>query len=169
MKKWFFLFLGLPLFLVSCSKSDGNSCNYSDVNASATAGEISYLQNYMTTHSIVATQHPNGIFYSIADPGTGTATATVCSTITLNYEGSLLSNGHIFDSNYQAAGVSFVLGQLIIGWQKGIPLIKSGGSITLYIPPSLAYGSQDRYDEHGNLAIPANSYLKFSVHLLDVQ
>lgn len=169
MKKWIFLFLGLPLFLGSCNKSDPNKCTYTDLNATATAAEITYLQDYMTTHSISATQHSTGIFYTIADPGTGTTTATVCSTITLNYEGSLLSNGHVFDSNYQTAGISFVLGQLIIGWQKGVPLIKSGGTITLYIPPSLAYGSLDRLDQYGNVAIPANSYLKFSIHLLDVQ
>ena len=169
MKKWFFLFLSLPLFLISCSKSDANRCTYADINKTATAAEVTYLQDYMTTHSIVAIQHASGIFYTIVSAGTGAATATVCSTITLNYEGSLLSNGHVFDFNYQTSGISFVLGQLIVGWQKGIPLIKNGGAITLYIPPSLAYGSSDTLDQYGNVAIPANSYLKFNIHLLDVQ
>jgi len=38
----------------------------------------------------------------------------------------------------------------------------------LYIPPSLGYGTHDKYDDQGNLAVPANSYLKFTIHLLDV-
>ena len=166
MKKWSFLFLSLSLFLGSCSKSA--KCIFSDSNATATASEIAYLQNYMTTNTITATQHSSGIFYTITDPGTG-ATASVCSNITLTYTGSLLSNGNVFDFSPTSAGTSFLLGQLIIGWQKGLPLIKNGGQITLYIPPSLGYGGTATLDSHGNVAIPANSYLKFVMHLLDVQ
>jgi FKBP-type peptidyl-prolyl cis-trans isomerase FkpA len=61
------------------------------------------------------------------------------------------------------------LGQLIIGWQKGLPLIKSGGSITLFIPPSLGYGNQDIRNSSGAVIIPANSNLKFTIDLVSVQ
>jgi FKBP-type peptidyl-prolyl cis-trans isomerase FkpA len=59
-------------------------------------------------------------------------------------------------------GQSFILNQLIKGWQLGLPQIKKGGSIKLYIPPSLAYGAT------GNGIIPGNSNLIYEVSLLDV-
>ncbi len=167
MKKWIFLLFTVPAILSACSKSD-NKCGLTDSNAVATTAEITYLQNYITSNSILAVQHSSGIFYTVNDPGVGN-TASVCSNVTVNYSGTLLSNGHEFDSNTSTAGVSFLLGQLIVGWQKGIPQVKSGGTVTLYIPPSLAYGTVDRLDQYGAVAIPANSYLKFSIHLLDVQ
>ena len=36
--------------------------------------------------------------------------------------------------------INFPLENLITGWQIGIPLIKVGGRITLYIPSVYAYG-----------------------------
>ena len=65
----------------------------------------------------------------------------------------------MFDSGNN---VQFNLSGLIIGWQEGIPLIAPGGSITLYLPPSLAYGST------AVGSIPANSILVFTIDLLAV-
>ncbi len=168
MKNWLLLFTGFMLVISSCSKSDENKCIYSNSPLTATAAEITYLQNYVTANALTATQHSSGIFYTIENPGVG-ATANVCSNITVTYTGNLLSTGFMFDSNTSAAGVSFILGQLIIGWQKGIPLIQNGGRIILYIPPSLGYGSTARNDSNGNVIIPANSYLKFIINLMIVQ
>ena len=72
-----------------------------------------------------------------------------------------MENGSVFDQNQ--AGVTFTLSQLILGWQKGIPLIKKGGSIKLYLPPSLGYGC------NAVGAIPPGSNLIFSIDLIDVQ
>jgi len=168
MKKWFFLLISLPVIIISCSKGDESACGFSDSGASASAVEISYIQNYLSANSLTATQHSSGLFYTIDDPGT-TNTAAICSNVTVNYTGSLMANGVVFDSNNSGAGISFVLGQLMVGWQKGLPLIKNGGRITLYIPPSLGYGAYDRTDNNGVVVIPGNSYLKFSIHLRDVQ
>src|SRR4051812_8288598 len=104
------------------------------------------------------------MFYSIGNVGTGTS-PSVCSSVTVNYVGSIIPSGSIFDSHNNA---SLALGQLIKAWQKGLPLIKTGGSITLYIPPSLGYGSTDVV-QNGVVIVPANSYLKFTIDLLDVQ
>jgi len=78
--------------------------------------------------------------------------------VVVNYVGKL-TNGTIFDSGNN---VSFSLGGLITGWQEGIPLIAPGGSITLYLPPSLAYGSR------ATGSIPANSNLIFKIDLKSV-
>jgi FKBP-type peptidyl-prolyl cis-trans isomerase len=45
------------------------------------------------------------------------------------------------------------------GWANGIPLLKEGGTIRLFIPPSFGYGNQP----YG--PIPANSILIFDVTL----
>jgi len=58
---------------------------------------------------------------------------------------------------------------LIIGVQKVMPLVKAGGSITMYIPPSLAYGVNEQRDGFGNIILPANSYIKFEMSLKAVQ
>lgn len=147
--------------LGSCVKSSpGNGCTYSDVNVVVPASELADLQAYITANRPFAIQHPNGFFYEIFAPGTGTVTPVVCSNVVVTYAG-YLTNGFKFDEN--TTGAAFVLGSLITGWQKGIPLIKKGGSMNLYLPPSLGYG--------GNAvgSIPANSILIFSIQLLDVQ
>jgi FKBP-type peptidyl-prolyl cis-trans isomerase len=168
MKKWFFFLLTSSFFLVSCSKDNSNKCGYTDKNVSASATEIAYLQDYVTTHSIAATQHASGVFYVVGNPGTG-AVPNVCSNVTVKYTCYVLPGLTLADSYTATGGTSFVLGQLITGWQKGIPVIKGGGTMDLYIPPSLAYGSTIQYRQDGSVAIPANSYLKFSLELLDVQ
>src|SRR5689334_11236893 len=130
MKKRFLFFLALSIALVSCKKtSNENNCvpNYTGV---PTAAEVASVQSYLTSHSITATQDPAGFFYIIVTPGSG-ATPTLTSKITFKYTGSL-ENGTIFDQNQ--TGVTFTLSQLIPGWQKGIPLIKKGGSIKLFLP-----------------------------------
>jgi FKBP-type peptidyl-prolyl cis-trans isomerase FkpA len=47
-------------------------------------------------------------------------------------------------------------------------LIKAGGKIRLYCPPSLGYGSEVKRDGAGNTVIPANSILIFEVELTNV-
>jgi len=108
----------------------------------------------------VATQHPSGFFYSIETPGAG-VTAGLCNAVSVKYVGKL-TNGTIFDQT-TGSPATFTLGELIVGWQKGLPLIKPGGKIHLYIPPSLGYGA------NANGPIPANSNLIFDMELVAVQ
>ena len=157
-KKTILFFTILYLF-ASCSKSSGTGgCGYSESGVVATAAEIAVLQAYVNASHPGAIQHASGIYYEITAPGSG-AGPSVCSTITVKYSGYLTS-GFKFDENL--VGTNFVLGQLVVGWQKGLPLIKKGGSINLYVPPSMGYGST----VYGN--IPANSYLVFVIQMTDV-
>ncbi len=160
MVKKLFAFVSLTILLVSCVKSTVDSCQYKDSVLVAPASEIAILQTYITAAHPAAIQHSSGLFYEILLPGAGTAVPGVCNTVTVKYSG-YLTNGTKFDENL--GGISFKLGQLIIGWQKGIPLVKKGGSINLYIPPSLGYGSS------AVGSIPANSILVFNIQLLDFQ
>lgn len=153
------LLIGAILF-TACDKNPYDYvCTYVAPTDSASAAEIASLQSYLDSKGITnAVQHPNGFFYTIQDAGTGKK-PTVCSSITVVYRGKLTDDTQ-FDSN--TAGVSFTLGGLVKGWQLGLPLIGSGGKITLYIPPSLGYGSV------ASGSIPANSNLIFDIQVLNV-
>ena len=98
--------------------------------------------------------------------GTGAA-AAAGDSVTVNYVGSL-TNGTVFDAsaNHGTTGFTFTLGagQVIKGWDEGIVGMKEGGTRTLLIPASLAYGSQSPAP-----SIPSNSNLVFQVQLLKVQ
>ena len=163
MNKKHFLILAFAAFsfvINSCSKASGTENNCVSNNTGVpTAAEVASLQSYITANSITATQHPDGFFYRIVAAGSG-ATPTLASTVTFKYTGRLMDNT-VFDQN--TTGAVFPLNQLILGFRKGLPLIQKGGSIILYLPPSLGYGCQSV------AGIPPGSNLIFSVDLIDVQ
>ncbi len=169
MKKILLLMIATPLLFISCKKVD--SCPYSESSATASAAERTSLASQVSAITPAPIEHSSGVFYSITSPGTG-ASPSICSNVTARYTGSLMSNGSVFDfTPANSPGVNFTLGQLIVGWQKVLPLLKVGGRITLYIPPSLGYGNQDIRNPPttGPVIIPANSYLKFEIELVNVQ
>jgi FKBP-type peptidyl-prolyl cis-trans isomerase len=95
--------------------------------------------------------------------GTG-ATAAVGNTVTVHYVGTF-TNGTQFDSSYdrgQPFSFRIGAGQVIAGWDQGVPGMKVGGKRRLTIPPSLAYGSQ------GQGPIPPNATLIFEIDLLSI-
>jgi FKBP-type peptidyl-prolyl cis-trans isomerase len=97
--------------------------------------------------------------------GTGTE-AKSGQTVTVHYVGTL-SNGQKFDSSRDRnEGFSFKLGagQVISGWDQGVPGMKIGGKRRLTIPPELGYGASG-YPP----VIPPNSTLVFEVELLEVR
>ena len=160
------ILLSVTILFNSCVK--GPICAYKDKNISATAAEVAYLQQFFTDNGITnVTQHSSGVFYHISGQGTG-RTPNLCSAVVVNYGAFRLGATVAFDSNYDPAGISFILGQLIVGVQKTLPLIQEGGSITMYIPPSLAYGSSVQQDQNGTIILPANSYLKFNMDVFSV-
>jgi FKBP-type peptidyl-prolyl cis-trans isomerase FkpA len=160
MKKISILSLLFIFFLSSCSKKE-DICAYTESPIVASTAEINAVQAYLGTNGISATQAPSGFFYAIDAPGTGTIYPGLCSNVAVEYTGKL-TDGTVFDKTTGQA-VLFTLGTLIVGWQKGLPLIKAGGKIRLYIPPSLGYGSV----ANGN--IPKNSILIFDITMDSVQ
>jgi FKBP-type peptidyl-prolyl cis-trans isomerase len=69
-----------------------------------------------------------------------------------------------FDSSLGVGPFAFVLGagQVIEGWDRGLPGMRVGGVRRLVIPPSLAYGP-NRFG-----SIPADATLVFEVELLSL-
>ncbi len=153
--------LAIIVILSGCNKNKEQTCPYIDPNITVPAAEITALETYLASKNITnAVKDPRGFYYTITTPGTG-ATAGLCSSIGIYYAGKL-TNEVVFDQT-TGSPRTFTLGQLIPGWIKGIPLIKAGGRILLYLPPSLGYGNQP----NGN--IPANSILIFDIDLIGVQ
>jgi FKBP-type peptidyl-prolyl cis-trans isomerase FkpA len=166
MKKWFFLCALTTLAFSACKKN--KNCTAAPVTKVATTSEIAALQNYLTVNNITNANQQNGVFYVINPQGAGES-PNLCSTITAEYAGNLLNMstntlGTQFDFSKPGLPLVISLQNLIAGWQVTLPLVKAGGSVTLYIPPSLGYGAPG-----SGTAIPPNSYLRFTINLLDVQ
>ncbi len=96
------------------------------------------------------------------------AEATNTKFATVHYEGFLYveatadHRGAKFDSS-RDRGVPFeflIGGNVIAGWNQGVPGMKIGGKRTLIIPSRLGYGSS------GSGNIPPNSALVFDIELL---
>ena len=93
--------------------------------------------------------------------GTG-AEAKQGGTVTIHYVGVSWSTEKEFDSSWETGEpATFPLGQLIPGWQEGIPGMKEGGRRQLTIPPELAYGAQ------GRPGIAPNETLIFVIDLFE--
>ncbi|SDQ40281.1 FKBP-type peptidyl-prolyl cis-trans isomerase [Quadrisphaera sp. DSM 44207] len=71
--------------------------------------------------------------------------ATSGSTVSAHYVGVAWSTGEEFDASWnrgQPLDFRVGVGQVIAGWDQGIPGMRVGGRRRLVIPPHLAYGSR---------------------------
>jgi len=116
------------------------------------------IMEYIDSHDLDATPTGSGLYYVIEEPGNDEH-PDVSNTISIRYTGWYL-NDQEFDSS-DGKVVEFPLGQLIDGWQEGIPLFGKGGKGMLLVPSYLGYGSQPYY------GIPGNSVLIFDIELVD--
>jgi FKBP-type peptidyl-prolyl cis-trans isomerase FkpA len=161
--------LSALIIFSSCHKNKiNNTCSYPESTIVAPLAEQQALLDSLNDHNIIATKDSSGFYYTINKPGTPPGITNLCSSIAVFYRGGFF-NGTGFDSTSGGPAL-FQLGQVIVGWQKGIPHVNKNGDITLYIPPSLAYGSNARLNPNtGDTVIPANSYLVFRVTIADIQ
>jgi FKBP-type peptidyl-prolyl cis-trans isomerase FkpA len=85
-------------------------------------------------------------------------------TVKVHYTGTLL-NGKQFDSSRgkDPFQVTIGQGQVIKGWDEGLPGMKVGGKRTLTIPWQLAYG-----EKGSGATIPPKAALKFEVELMEI-
>jgi FKBP-type peptidyl-prolyl cis-trans isomerase len=136
------------------------------------------IDNYLKEKNITTLKTPSGIRYQITKPGTG-ETAKDGQTAKVNYAGYLL-NGKYFDTSIAAIAkeknllqqgrqyvpYDVVIGrsQVIQGWHESLKLMKKGSKVTVYIPSTLAYGSQRRSED-----IVENSILVFDLELIDLK
>lgn len=118
------------------------------------------IDAWLAARSINATKDVSGLRYRIIKEGTG-ETPCLGDVVSVDYTGSLLSNGSVFDSS--TAAVDLPLSNLILGWQLGFLKLRKGAKAVFYIPSGLAYGAQSRPN------IPANSILIFDIDFVDLK
>jgi len=115
-------------------------------------------EEYIMQKGLDATELSNGVFIVIHEEGNDVR-PDVNDVINVDYRGILADNDFTFDNkeDFQA-----VLGNLIAGWLIGLREIGEGGSATLIIPPSMAFGDNDI------ATIPGKSTVIYEVELNNV-
>jgi len=166
MNKLFLIILVATVLLSSC-KTEKATCTATAKKTVVPASEKDSVQRYLNANSITAIRDTSGLFYTINSAGAGAVTPEICSFVTTKYNGKTFNGLHI-DSTIGASTYTGQLSNFIEGWEKGIPKVRAGGKITLYIPPSLAYGDGVR-DANNNVVIAPNTYMKFVVDVISVQ
>ncbi len=130
--------------------------------------EEQFIKEYINGRNWNAQRTESGLFVIVDNTGKGKKAVTG-SLVKVNYSGFLL-DGTPFDSNVnpqfnhvQPFEFTIGKGQVIKGWDEGIPYFAKGGKGKLVIPARLAYGEQ------GSGKIPPNSTLMFEIEVLDIQ
>lgn len=110
------------------------------------------------------TAQANGLEIVDIEVGSGVE-AKNGDTLVVHYTGTL-ENGAEFDSSEGGQPFQFTLGQgeVIEGWEQGVPGMRVGGLRQLTIPPELAYG-----EAGSGSVIPPNATLIFDVELLEIR
>jgi len=118
-----------------------------------------FLAANISKNGIVAL--PSGIQYRIIEEGDG-ARPNMDSTVKVHYRGSK-TNGHEFDSSF-ARGVpeEFTVNSVLKGWQEVLPLMKTGSTWQVFVPPELAFGAR------GNPPVGPNEALIFDLKLVEI-
>jgi len=156
----------LPLFLaftilIGCNNSDCGFEPNLNVDQFKLQSDIDSIIVYLDKNNIEAQVHPSGLRYVINEEGSGKRPGN-CDVVRISFEGRLLSTGAIVEeTDFE---IRFIMSSLIKGLQIGLPLIKNGGSITLYIPSGYGY---ERADSES--LSPVGSNLIFDVQLTDVE
>jgi FKBP-type peptidyl-prolyl cis-trans isomerase FkpA len=136
------------------------------------------IDNFLKEKNITALKTPSGIRYVITKKGTG-ENAKDGQTAKVNYAGYLL-NGKYFDTciesvakeksiyqqgrGYSPYPVAIGRGSVIKGWDEALKLMNKGSKITIYLPSTLAYGSQKRSED-----IIENSILAFDMEVVSIE
>ena len=120
-----------------------------------------FLKANKAKEGVVETK--SGLQYRVVKKGQG-AKPVPTDTVKVQYKGTLL-DGKEFDSSYKRnEPATFQVNQVIAGWQEALPLMETGSTFELYIPPDLAYG-----DRGAPPVIEPGSMLTFQVELLEIQ
>ncbi|THH39993.1 FKBP-type peptidyl-prolyl cis-trans isomerase [Neolewinella litorea] len=148
------ILVALTLILLTALGCNSEDCLSSDASIEE------YLSDSIPAVELFLDNSPTGLYYIIQEEG-DTVQPTLSNSVTVFYSG-MTTNGDIFDQTGSSPR-TFVLDNLIRGWELGIPLIGQGGRIRLFVPSRLAYGASQAGD------ICPNSDLIFDIELVSVQ
>ena len=122
------------------------------------------IEGYIDENNLTGfTSLDNGLHYKILDQG-NSEFPSIGDTLSVEYIGQLL-NGTEFDRNNTNQPFEFILGsgQVIEGWEIGVPYIDESGTGILIIPSGLGYGKSS------SGSIPENAVLIFRIKLVEIR
>ena len=122
--------------------------------------DIALIDEYLSEQGITAQVDESGLRYVILEEGEGRR-PTVDNNVNVKYKGTLLTENSFFEENTE--GIELPLSFVIEGWKIGVPFIKEGGRIILYIPSLLGYGCGG-----SGTIIPSHANLIFEVELIEI-
>lgn len=172
--KWRFagILAGIVFAAAACGYSDPYASNGPVANTSpGQATPSPGADDFHAGDGLTPVTYPDGLKVIDLKVGTG-AVAQTGAEVTVQYTG-WLADGVMFDSS-RSRGQPFVFtigqGQVIPGWEEGVPGMKAGGQRKLIIPADLAYGSQGQTDpQTGATVIPPNATLVFEIELISAK
>lgn len=132
---------GSDLLFIVKMRDIQTSEQYAQDIADKEKGEGKIIEDYVASKLSGATKSEDGIYSVIRKPGSG-ATPAVGDTVSVHYQGTLLS-GEEFDSSIGGEPIKFPVGMnyVIPGWEKTLMEMKPGEKRTVVIPSALAYGA----------------------------
>lgn len=160
------VFLLCVLTFVGCSEEDDNFQGVTRSPEQQLAFDILRIEGYIEENDLTGfTQTADGLFYKVEEEGNGIFPQDG-QTVFIDYLGTTIER-IVFDQSTEGIPIEFVLGigQVIEGWDLGIPLFSEEGSGTLIIPSTLALGS-DSETTGNDLPIDANSILIFDIKIV---
>jgi len=141
------------------SENEDQSAQRVQRSSESMSGEA-FLEKNMTLPGVITTN--SGLQYKVLVQGSGPRPGPR-DRVTTHYVGTLI-NGTTFDSSRsRGSPAQFRVDGVIRGWTEALQLMPVGSKWVLYIPSSLAYGSQ-RVEPH----IGPDETLVFEVELLAI-
>ena len=157
----YILLIFISAFLFSCTE---DSTTVNRTKQEQLALDIVRINGYIQENNLTGFQSlDNGLHYKTLELG-NQEYPQVGETLRVEYVGQLL-NGREFDRNYTNQPFELILGsgEVIQGWELGLPYVDEEGEIILIIPSGLAYGNTSTN------SIPENSVLIFRIKLLEIR
>ena len=123
------------------------------------------ISNFLKQKELSYQRSKEGVYYEVLEPGAGSVVYNASTKIQVKFR-ALLLDGTVIDESAKDTPVTYTLGDLIAGFQIGVPLIQPGGKIILYIPSGYVFGARAIVDNSGKQIAPANSNFIFELELV---
>jgi FKBP-type peptidyl-prolyl cis-trans isomerase FkpA len=156
---------GMAALLVGCGDRGAGRQTQQAVSLAQAAAEPEELSYAPSLNVAIDRMRrlPSGVL--IHDLAAGEGDSAYDGRIAVVRYAGWLVDGTPFDSNRDGSPFTFRIGagEVIEGWDEGVPGMRVGGRRQLIIPPRMGYG------EWGMGPIPPHATLVFEVELLGVQ
>lgn len=131
------------------------------------AEDDAIIQKYLADSAITTAQkQPSGLYYVPIVTNPNNVLASKGRLTSVLYTGQFI-DGRVFDASSRHGNVPFTFtvgsGNVIKGWDLGIPLMHKGDKGMLLLPSALGYGP------YGSGSIPPNTVIRFKVEVTEVQ